>query len=249
VKVIPVAGTSGSGKTSFIRELLPVLARYGPVGAVKHVGHHAMEVAEGKDTTVIFDAGARAVAGIDAEKTVVTLRSTSVADALDVLAGQGVAFAVVEGFKGSPWPKVVIGDLEAEACVLRNPAPEEVIRAFDRFPDYVTFGEILRELAAGCRGRGKPCIIATASFPVPAGPAGTLPVAREEELASLVRGLEGLSGVAMARAAIRRGSLFGGTDEVLVAVAAGSGEEAVAALQLALPLCGEDREGGETPPG
>jgi molybdopterin-guanine dinucleotide biosynthesis protein MobB len=239
VKVIPVAGTSGSGKTTFIRELLPLLARYGPVGAVKHIGHHAMELPEGKDTTVMFTAGARAVAGIDLEKTIVTLRSTSVTDALDILAGQGVAFAVVEGFKGSPWPKIVIGDLEAEGGLLRNPAPEEVIRSLDRFPDYITIGEILREIATGCRGRGKPCVTAAATLPLPAGPGGTHPAALEEELNSLVQGLEALSGVAMARAAIRRGSLFGGTDEVLVVIAAESGEEAAAALQFALAGCSE----------
>jgi molybdopterin synthase catalytic subunit len=243
VKVIPVAGISGSGKTSFILALIPLLSRYGPVGTVKHIGHHAMELPEGKDTTVMFDAGARAVSGIDQEKTMVTLRSTSVADALDILAMQGVAFAVVEGFKGSSWPKIVIGDFEAEGCVLRNPGPEDVIRNLDRFPDYITFGEILREVATGCRGRGKPCVTATATLPVPWGPAGTTPAAREEELNSLVHGLEALSGVVMARAAIRRGALFGGTDELLVVVAAESGEEAASALQLALPGCLEDVEG------
>jgi molybdopterin synthase catalytic subunit len=248
VKVIPVAGTSGSGKTTFIRALLPLLARYGPVGAVKHVGHHAMEVAEGKDTTVIFDAGARAVAGIDLEKTIVTLRGTSVTDALDILAGQGVAFAIVEGFKGSLWPKIVIGDLEAEGCILRNPAPEDVIQAFGRFPDYITLGEILRELATGCRGRGKPCTMAAATVPMPAGPEGIRPDALEEELHDLVHALEALPGVAGARAVVRQGALFGSIDELLVVVAAGNGGGATRALQTALSRVGEILAGpGNTP--
>jgi molybdopterin-guanine dinucleotide biosynthesis protein MobB len=234
VKVIPVAGISGSGKTAFIRALIPVLSRYGPVGAVKHIGHHTMEVAEGKDTTVMFATGARAVAGIDGEKTMVTLRSTSVADALDILAGLGVAFAVVEGFKGSTWPKVIIGDLEAEGCLLRNPAPEDVIRNLDRFPDYVTPGEILRELAAGCRGRGKPCTTAAATVPGPTGLEEGALSSLEGALHEIVRTMEGLPGVAMAKAVVRHGTLFGRTDEILIAVAAGSGDEAGSALQLAL---------------
>jgi molybdopterin synthase catalytic subunit len=244
VKVIPVAGTSGSGKTSFILALIPLLSRMGPVGTVKHIGHHAMEVPEGKDTTVMFATGAQAVVGIDGEKTIVTLRSTSVADALDLLAGQGIAFAVVEGFKGSPWPKVVIGDLEAEEVLLRNPSPEEVIRNLGRFPDYVTLGELLRELREVCREKEQSCTTATATIPLPAG-------MNEDslELPALVRGMEALSGVRGARAALRHGALFGGTDELLVAVAAESGEEAALALQLALPGCLETLEGPGNAPG
>ncbi|MDD1668557.1 MAG: molybdopterin-guanine dinucleotide biosynthesis protein MobB [Methanomicrobiales archaeon] len=243
MKVIPVAGLSGSGKTSFIRSLLPLLARYGPVGAVKHIGHHAIDVPEGKDTTVMFATGAQAVAGIDQEKTIITLRRTSVADALDILAGQGVAFAVVEGFKGSTWPKIIIGDLEAEGCLLRNPAPEEVIRSLDRFPDYITLGEILRELAAGCRGRGKPCATAASTVPVPANLAAGSLSSLDEALPEIVRSVEELPGIAGARAVIRHGALFGDTDELLLAVAAGSGEEAAAALQIAISRCREILKG------
>jgi molybdopterin-guanine dinucleotide biosynthesis protein MobB len=248
VKVIPVAGTSGSGKTTFIRALLPLLSRLGPVGAVKHIGHHTMEVPEGKDTTVVFSAGAQAVAGIDREKTIVTIRSTSVIDALDLLAGQGIAFAIVEGFKGSTWPRIIIGDLEAEGCVLRNPAPEEVIPALHRFPDYITLGEILRELREVCREKGQSCTTATATIPLPAGLKEDSLSSLEQELPALARSLEALSGVTGARAAIWHGALFGGTDELLVAVAAGSGEEASSALQLALPGCLESLESpGDTP--
>jgi len=243
MKVIPVAGLSESGKTTFIRSLLPLLARYGPVGAVKHIGHHAMELPEGKDTTVMFATGARAVAGIDGEKTILTLRSTSLPGTLDILAGQGVAFAVVEGYKSGPWPKIIIGDLEAEECLLRNPSPEDVIQALHRFPDFVTVGEILRDLATGRGRRGKPCITMTASVPVTAGPEeGAL------ELPALVRGMEALPGIVAARAVLRRGSLFGGTDEILLTVAAESGEEAAAALQFALPGCQNNLESRENGP-
>ena len=157
VKVIPVTGLSGSGKTTFIRSLIPILARFGTVGTVKHTGHHSMDLPPGKDTTVMFGAGAVAVAGIDREKTLITLGSTSLADALDILAGRGIVIAVVEGYKESPLPKIVIGNIDLEGCILRNPDPEDVIRCFDRFPDYITLGEILRELEADCRAEKGPC--------------------------------------------------------------------------------------------
>ncbi|HMK16120.1 MAG TPA: molybdopterin-guanine dinucleotide biosynthesis protein MobB, partial [Methanomicrobiales archaeon] len=42
MKIVQVAGFSGSGKTTFIRALIPLLSRLGPVGTVKHTGHHSM---------------------------------------------------------------------------------------------------------------------------------------------------------------------------------------------------------------
>jgi molybdopterin-guanine dinucleotide biosynthesis protein MobB len=245
VKVIPVTGISGSGKTTFIRALVPLLTRYGPVGTVKHTGHHSMLLPKGKDTTVMFEAGARAVAGIDQEKTLITLKGTSLTAALDFLSGQGIAITVMEGYKESALPKIVIGDLEAERCVLRNPAPGDVIPVLDRFPEYTTLGELVRELGETCRkGRTEPCATATVTIPLPAWLDET-----SLELTALVRSMEALSGVVGARAAIRRGALFGGTDELLVAVAAESGEEAASALQLALPGCLENDGGeGDHPP-
>ncbi len=41
MRIIHVAGLSGSGKTTFIRSLIPELSRLGPVAAVKHIGHHS----------------------------------------------------------------------------------------------------------------------------------------------------------------------------------------------------------------
>jgi molybdopterin synthase catalytic subunit len=236
MKIIQVTGVSGSGKTTFIRSLIPLLTRYGPVGTVKHTGHHSMLLPKGKDTTVMFEAGALVVAGIDQGKILITLKGTSLTDVLDFLAGQGVAVAVIEGYKGSSLPKIVIGNLEAEGCVLRDPVPGDVIPVLDRFPEYTTLGEILRELGETCRrGKRQPRTMATATIPLPAG-LKEIP----SELPALVRRMEALPGVIGARAAVRHGALFGGTDELLIAVAAGNGEEASSALQLALHLYREN---------
>jgi molybdopterin-guanine dinucleotide biosynthesis protein MobB len=239
VKVIPVAGFSGSGKTTFIRTLVPLLSRHGPVATVKHTGHHSMELPEGKDTTVMFGAGARAVAGIDPEKTIITLGGTSLADALDILAGQGIAIAVVEGYKESALPKIAIGDVMVERCVLRNPEPEEVLLSLDRFPDYTTIGEILRELGGEGERMKRATAIAASSLLLPREKEGEALSRLERDLPALVRSGEALPGVIRVRAAIHRGSLFGKSDELLVAAAAESGEEAAAALQLAIFRCRE----------
>jgi len=230
VRVIPVTGLSGSGKTTFIRTLIPLLARLGPVGTVKHVGHHTMELPEEKDTTTMFGAGAEAVVGIDQEKMLITLGSTSLADALDTLAGRGIAFAVVEGYKSGPLPKIAIGDVDVEACILRNPEPEEVILSLDRFPCYFTLGEILREVReAG--GVDKNFVeLAASTVLLPAG-------CREANFSDLMRDLtritqsvQDLSGIITARVVIQQGGLFGRSDELLIAVAGENGDIAAAAL-------------------
>ncbi|HTY53045.1 MAG TPA: molybdopterin-guanine dinucleotide biosynthesis protein B [Methanomicrobiales archaeon] len=229
MKIIPVTGVSGSGKTTFIRSLVPLLSGLGPVGTVKHTGHHSMLLPKGKDTTVMFEAGAVAVAGIDQEKTLVSLRSTSLTGALDFLAGQGIAVAVIEGYKGSRLPKIIIGDLEAEGCILRNPEPEGVVPVLDRFPDYFSLGGILKELEAECREEGGECVTASSIVPLPRGAADPGP-----SLPGIAQEVGGLPGVIGVEAAFRQGSLFGGTDEVILAVAARNGESAVAGLGAAL---------------
>jgi molybdopterin-guanine dinucleotide biosynthesis protein MobB len=240
VKVIPVAGLSGSGKTTFIRTLIPVLARLGPVGTVKHIGHHSMELPEGKDTTVMFSAGAGAVAGIDSGKSVITLDGTSLAEALDILATHGIAIAIVEGYKGSPLPKIVIGDIDLEGCILRNPDPEDVIRSLDRFPDYVTLGEILRELGAACRAEPGSVAIAASTTPLSFGSQGAARSPLEDALPRIAEAAKDLPGVIGVRAVIQNGAPFGRPDELVIAIAAGKGDEAASALAKAFFRYRED---------
>jgi molybdopterin-guanine dinucleotide biosynthesis protein MobB len=232
VKVIPVAGHSGSGKTTLIRALIPLLARHGPVGTVKHTGHHSMELPKVKDTTVMFRAGAVAVAGINREKTLITLEGTSLADALDILAGHGVAVAIVEGYKSGPLPKIVIGEADVENCILRNPEPEEVIRSLNRFPDYFSIGGILRELGE----KGRAGLVASAT---------PLPPEWDENALSLLEGMlpeitepvRILPGLIAARALIQRGVPFGRPNELLVAVAGGRAGDAAAGMAGIISGC------------
>jgi molybdopterin-guanine dinucleotide biosynthesis protein MobB len=165
VRIIPVAGLSGSGKTTFIRELIPALEKRGTVGVVKHLGHHEYCLEPEKDTTLFYEAGAGISAGVDREKLVLAARGGDLGPVLTTLADMGVAYAVIEGFKSSGYPKVVIGDLESEDCLLRNPTVPDVISSLRLFPEYFTCAGMARELGE----RKAPAFLLTARFPAPEG--------------------------------------------------------------------------------
>jgi len=40
MKIIQIVGRSNSGKTTFIRKLIPELKKIGKVGVIKHLGDH-----------------------------------------------------------------------------------------------------------------------------------------------------------------------------------------------------------------
>lgn len=145
MKVIQVAGWSGSGKTTFIRELLVQLSSNGPVGTIKHLGHHTIDLPEGKDTTIHYQAGSSLSIGIDQEKMVSTHRTNRLLDALDLMADSGIRFVVIEGFKEWQFHKVVIGELKVTA-LLRNPSVFEVLHKIDSFDDYYTLKSLIYEL-------------------------------------------------------------------------------------------------------
>ena len=137
MKLIQVVGRSNAGKTTFIKDLIPVLKRRGDVAVVKHLGDHEYILEKDKDTTGFFDAGADIAAGIDAEKAVVALHTNALDRILRLLADQGMDFVVIEGFKQRSFPKIVIGDLETEGCILTNPTIDTVITSLDLFENYL----------------------------------------------------------------------------------------------------------------
>lgn len=136
MKIIQVTGLSKSGKTTFISTLVPVLNKKGRVAVIKHLGDHGFLLEEGKDTTGFFLAGAEISAGIDADKAVVALRNTSLDAMLALLKGQGMDFVIIEGFKQRSFKKIVIGDLQVEGCLLRNPAIDDVVASIGSFDTY-----------------------------------------------------------------------------------------------------------------
>jgi len=145
VRVVQFAGWSKTGKTGLIEEVLRAAPPAMVVGVIKHLGGaHPFELEPGRDTTRFYEQGARAVIGIDREKGVTLFRDDSLEAALDRLSDAGCDVALVEGFKTVPFARVVIGDLPSDRAVLRNPAPEEVITALDRFDEHHSPQGLLR---------------------------------------------------------------------------------------------------------
>lgn len=136
MKIIQVTGRSNTGKTTFIKMLLPVLNKKGRVAVIKHLGDHNYRLDEGKDTTGFFLAGADISAGIDADKAVVALRNNSLDAMLALLKSQSMDFVIIEGFKQRSFKKIVIGDLQVEGCILRNPNVDDVVASLGRFDTY-----------------------------------------------------------------------------------------------------------------
>ena len=136
MKIIQVTGRSNTGKTTFITQLIPVLKTKGRVAVIKHLADHEYLLEKGKDTTGFFDAGAEVSAGIDGHKSVVALQNNSLDMMLTLLKTQGMDYCIIEGFKQRSFKKIVIGDLQAEGCILRNPAVEDVVASVDRFDTY-----------------------------------------------------------------------------------------------------------------
>ncbi|MFZ0005338.1 MAG: molybdopterin-guanine dinucleotide biosynthesis protein B [Methanoregula sp.] len=136
MKIIHVAGLANTGKTTFIKNLIPSLKSRGRVGIIKHLRDHDYVQEPGKDTTIFFENGADISAGIDAAKSVITLRTTDLDEMLLLYKQAGIQFAVIEGFKMCDFPKIVIGDLVIDNCLLRNPTVDQVISLLSQFEDY-----------------------------------------------------------------------------------------------------------------
>lgn len=136
MKIIQVAGRSNSGKTTFIKKLIPELKKIGPVGVIKHLGDHEYHLEDGKDTTVFYQAGADITTGIDSEKSVCTIHHTDLDAILKLYAEKGICFVVIEGYKQRSFAKIVIGALEIDRCVLKDPTTADVIGALHLFDDY-----------------------------------------------------------------------------------------------------------------
>ena len=141
MKIIQVVGRSNSGKTTFIRNLIPELKKKGKVGVIKHLGDHEFGLEPGKDTTFFFEAGADITSGIDAQKTVMAIHNNALDETLHAYLIYGIDFTVIEGYKEQEYAKIVIGTLEVDRCILKNPTIVEVIQSIDRFDDFLQYNE------------------------------------------------------------------------------------------------------------
>lgn len=136
MKIIQIVGYANSGKTTFIKNLIPELRKLGSVAVIKHLGEHDYVLDAGRDTTEFFEAGADTSIGIDSEKTVIALRKNSLDESLILLSQMGMKFVIIEGFKKRSFPKIAIGNITVEKCILKNPSGAEVIAHLDLFENF-----------------------------------------------------------------------------------------------------------------
>lgn len=122
MKVISVVGTKKTGKTTLVTALVRSLARYGRVGTIKNMAGHPVDRG---DTRRHFEAGADVVIGLGEAKLKVSRERGNLDAALADLAAEGMDYAVVEGFKHSRLPKIVMADIEVPNAI-RNVKLSEV---------------------------------------------------------------------------------------------------------------------------
>ena len=120
MRVASVVGYQDSGKTTLIERLVPVLAADGPVATVKSIHHDVAVDTQGKDTHRHRTAGAETVVGVTPSRTFqITERGkddgVSIESVLADLAEEGYAYVLVEGFKESDLPAILVGEIEAAA--------------------------------------------------------------------------------------------------------------------------------------
>jgi len=148
LRIIQVIGHSGSGKTTFILSLIRMLQSKGTIAVIKHLGHHLFRLEEGKDTTLMYDAGADFIVGVDAQKTVLMLHEEKFYPVITFLSESEIDYLIIEGFKSYNFPSIVFGELASEFCVLREPTLELVARNIEKFYFYHTLTSIKRAVVA-----------------------------------------------------------------------------------------------------
>lgn len=114
MKAIAVVGTKKTGKTTLVQALVSSLAKKGKVGTIKNMAGHPVDQG---DTKRHFDAGADVVIGLGEAHLMVRRERGNLDSALAELETEGVDYAVMEGFKNSSLPKIVMADIEVPNMV------------------------------------------------------------------------------------------------------------------------------------
>jgi molybdopterin molybdotransferase len=109
--VVSFVAMSGTGKTTFLEQLVPELTARGVrVGILKHHAHATSFDAPGKDTDRLAQAGAKVVVGVCSVQVAVFRQEDGSADLAGVIARDlaGTDLVLTEGFKRGPYPKIEV---------------------------------------------------------------------------------------------------------------------------------------------
>ncbi|MBI5076043.1 MAG: molybdopterin-guanine dinucleotide biosynthesis protein B [Nitrospirae bacterium] len=147
--VIGIAGYSGSGKTTLIRKLLPALRKQGlSIGILKHI-HHKLKIdMRGKDTDLLYRAGADFVSAHDDVQGFARYRSGAMSLAERIARfPSGLDLILVEGHKDVNVPGIWLQTNTSGGSGRRSGADKRLI-VFRDDPQYHvrTLDHILLEL-------------------------------------------------------------------------------------------------------
>ncbi len=118
MKVVSVVGPKKSGKTALVEAMVRGLRGRGRVGTIKNMPDHPIE--DRGDTRRHFEAGAEVVVGVgQGGRLFKVARDGGLLAALEELRKSGVEYAIVEGFKNSSLPKIVLGGIEVDNPIRR----------------------------------------------------------------------------------------------------------------------------------
>ena len=118
MKVVSVVGPKKSGKTALVEAMVRGLRGRGRVGTIKNMPDHPIE--DRGDTRRHFEAGAEVVVGVgQGGRLFKVARDGGLLAALEELRMSGVELAIVEGFKSSSLPKIVLGGIEVDNPIRR----------------------------------------------------------------------------------------------------------------------------------
>lgn len=118
MKIIEVAGTKNTGKTTLVTSIVSELVRRGYlVGTIKHT-HHDLDL-EGKDTWKHREAGAKLVVGTSVVSTTFIIDGKM--DLEEILINikrlMNLDYVVIEGFKFSHYPKIATTEAKDEYTI------------------------------------------------------------------------------------------------------------------------------------
>ncbi|MDN6180901.1 MAG: molybdopterin-guanine dinucleotide biosynthesis protein B [Halomonas subglaciescola] len=126
--VLAVAAWSGTGKTTLLEQLLPLLRGWGlSIGVIKHA-HHAFDVDKpGKDSYRLRNAGAAPMLVASRERFALMQETPGqaepdLASLLQMMTRHAPDLVIVEGFKAWPLPKLVLyRDGVGDPAIFKDP--------------------------------------------------------------------------------------------------------------------------------
>ncbi|MEN6328809.1 MAG: molybdopterin-guanine dinucleotide biosynthesis protein B [Methanobacteriaceae archaeon] len=119
MKIVSVAGTKKTGKTTLVTRLVRELVKRGfKVGTIKNT-HSKLDI-EGKDTWKHREAGAQLVVGVGEETVFIVDQELKLDDIIrKIECLSELDYLVMEGFKKSPYAKIATSDLPGPLVLAR----------------------------------------------------------------------------------------------------------------------------------